>query len=107
MTEFELKAAAAKAVEVFLKYELEDYSHLYDGCKITDSCYEEEDEHVYVDWQTNTVSGTFRIEACELDQDYEPEDVPLEIGTGDDCYESTDQWDNSVKYFWISILKFP
>ena len=103
MIELELKAA--EAVQVFLKHELDEYSQLYDGCKITESRYE--DDCVYVEWQTNAVSGTFKIDEDELNSGADPDDVLMEIDTGDDCYEGVERCDSSVKYFWIAILNFP
>ena len=92
---------AIKAVEDFLRNELDDYGWEY---KVTDT--EDHGGFVYVDAGIDSCRGnkkysTFRVSNFET---YDPEKCKLEIDMYEDCFEEIDTFSWKVKYFWIALL---
>lgn len=104
MNENEIKAI--DVVNNFLDHEIEDYSYYNDGRKITES--EDCEGYVYVCWQSDKVSGKFRIKIEELKKLNGSDNVGnIEIEVcidEEDRYEATKWCDWTVKYFWMALL---
>lgn len=96
MNEYEL--TAVKAVESFLKSELDEYS--YFKWKIVETEYYKDE--VFIDTEINDKTIRFRAKLG----DGNPEDCKLFVDMHEDNWNQVATYNWRVKYFWMALLEW-
>lgn len=97
---------AEKAVRLFLESEVGDYSHFSDWKTQINHCHGDVFT-VDVDWDGRETIE-FRVDTSKVSIDDGEDDYTgdIEICIYEDNYEVTRTYDWTVKYFWMSLLRW-